>query len=610
MHRVVQSANAMLSRALFLLGDGNKPKPADLVGLKRDDYALHGEDIFFQSVIERCTKPINNIQAQRLANGEVKTRRYIDEARRIFLKLIDRCVYRSLMIIPGDRAAQHFRFGVWPKKDDRGETEYDLRTLATIIDSAYYSSFFLFVSACVEKFLQEIFDTDDALCGHAQKIGDNNTPSALVEQAMQIVPSRVIIWTTPYKQLYKDPAVVVALDGWNGRIDDFVNNYSSTSTHNTSACNLVEASIQDADSKYAALWKLYVFISDGLFYTGILNKLKNCLDAKESEEDSVKRHELRLKRAQAFLIAAFEAVYEDWRNFCGTHNSVDDQRKHLEGSMSQERFKNLVCSWTLTYQKAQLQENDPTSELSTVDVGHYAHGDPLQGDAGHNCRDIRYKMDRPAGDVWNRAKKKDAKSSEYKLVTFLEQVGVQNPNTISQEEFKQLAGLYDDEETRARCQEWLQKVPADLNPEASGSLNLKVSALKELWLAGFPWPYERSAPKSREQTEPPVETPPSESRSQLALQSHREIKDWLLKEAKVLEPLVRKQFTTDLDPLVEYIESKLPEQRSEVFAKIRLLLSKESEVIGNHILIGQIINTLRAMEQQNNPSNSESSELD
>lgn len=344
MHRVVQAANAMLSRALLLLGD-KRLTPVELVRLGEEDYALQGEDSFFQRLFERCAGLVGDKEK------DLKTRRRIIEARRILRKLIDRCVYRPLMIIPGDRAADHFQFWGWPKDDPR-KTEYDLRTLATIIDSAHYSPLLLFVSACVEKYLQGIFATDRELWEYASSVVADNAAPELINQAMNVVPSRVIIWTTPYKQLYKDPAVVVALGSWVDPIDEFEKKYPQASTQNESVRDLVKASIKDADSKYAALWKLYVFISDGLFYTGILNKLKERLFRVGTPEDAVKQHQSRLKKAEALFTAAFGAVHRNWDDFCRPLNSVEDQQErlklkeeYLKEPMNLERFRSLVKRW-------------------------------------------------------------------------------------------------------------------------------------------------------------------------------------------------------------------------------------------------------------------------
>src|SRR5439155_15812755 len=50
-HRVVQAANAMLSRTILLLGDG-RPEIKSLFGFDKQATALCGEDHFFDTLIE------------------------------------------------------------------------------------------------------------------------------------------------------------------------------------------------------------------------------------------------------------------------------------------------------------------------------------------------------------------------------------------------------------------------------------------------------------------------------------------------------------------------------------------------------------------------------
>lgn len=174
-HRVVQSANAMLARGLLLLGkDGmpgedKRPKLKEIVGLgtnnrgERQQHALQSEDMLFHQLLEICSG---------------KTQRRFVEARRIFEKLTERRVCRPLVVIPGDWAYEKLSL-VKPQDTD---PDFPLRTLAAIIDSACYSPFLLFVCSCVEKYLEWIFDTDTELCSYANKIGSGEAPSDIVER--------------------------------------------------------------------------------------------------------------------------------------------------------------------------------------------------------------------------------------------------------------------------------------------------------------------------------------------------------------------------------------------------------------------------------------------
>src|SRR5438552_14884076 len=166
----------MLARGLVLLGkDGMsgadmRPKLRDVVGLgKKQQHALQGEDLLFHQLLEICS-------------GQTETR--FVEARRIFEKLTERRVCRPLVIIPGDWAYEKLSL-VKPQDTD---PDFPLRTLAAIVDSAYYSPFLLFVCSCVEKYLEGIFDTDAELCSFANKIGSGEAPSHIVEQARNLIP--------------------------------------------------------------------------------------------------------------------------------------------------------------------------------------------------------------------------------------------------------------------------------------------------------------------------------------------------------------------------------------------------------------------------------------
>ena len=46
--------------------------------------------------------------------------------------------------------------------------------------------------------------------------------------------------------------------------------------------------------------------------------------------------------------------------------------------------------------------------------------------------------------------------------------------------------------------------------------------------------------------------------------TRHEIEAWLLRESRVLEPRVRKQLNTDIDPIVSFVESVQPEHRQEL----------------------------------------------
>ncbi len=72
------------------------------------------------------------------------------------------------------------------------------------------------------------------------------------------------------------------------------------------------------------------------------------------------------------------------------------------------------------------------------------------------------------------------------------------------------------------------------------------------------------------------------------------MKLWLRKEAMVLEPHVRKQFTADdMGPILDFFESVPHEKRPEVFEDFQMLLANESGKMWNDIRVDQIARDLR-----------------
>ena len=165
----------------------------------------------------------------------------------------------------------------------------------------------------------------------------------LRDKAMVAVPSRVVIWTTPYKQLYKDPALVVALQGWACQIDELDQDAGNGAKGDPSLTSLVKASIAAADGKYAALWKLYVFISDGLFYSGVLEKLLGLSKNTERRD----WHKKRLKDCQVLLMKALLELALDWSRFCLYPEGWDATAKknRLNRRMESDHFRDIVQAW-------------------------------------------------------------------------------------------------------------------------------------------------------------------------------------------------------------------------------------------------------------------------
>lgn len=579
-HRVVQSANAMLARGLLLLGkedmpgEDKRPKLKEVVGLGGNKHhaqyhALQSEDLLFNRLLEICD------------SEPLKEKRFV-EAQRIFQKLTERRVCRPLVIIPGDWAYEKLSL----VKPQDGDIDFPLRTLAAIVDSAYYSPFLLFACSCVEKYLEGYFDTDADLCSYAKEIGDNDAPNELVQMARNLMPSRVIVWTAPYKQLYKDPAIVVALGKCVGQIDEVVKPFFRDRIKlDKSTRERIETAINDADSKYATLWQLYVFISDGLFYSGILNKLLIYLPDAYKTGKKRDDHETRLKNSQAFLPLAFKAICNDWHGVDQRHEKIEDKEKVLNNRMGAEAFKEVVDTWAASCK----HKNSWPPKWSTVDVKQYYHECALDKDVPdamkRPCRDSRYKYDKPSNKIWSEAAK-DSKSPGFKLIKFLEKCHVDNPKLLSEGEFKQLVELYSDEITREKCDALAEK--------AAINQTLIPSALKTLFLSGFPL----TEPEKTQQQSDEFQMPAGRS----------QIRDWVFTESEILQPNVRRGITEDIESIVDVLEWAVPKNGRAVFDDFRLRVRNESSLLWNDVRQGRTVNTLK--RKWNHPDVNASTEAD
>jgi HD superfamily phosphohydrolase len=447
MHRVVQSANAMLSRALLLMGD-EIPNPQDLVKFGDKFHALQGEELFLSTLAEMTG-------GQGLDQSDAAKR----ESHSIIAKLVDRRVYRPLLIIPGDRAAERFNI-----RGGQGESEHCLRTLGALLDSPYYSSFLLFVCTCIEEFLTGRFDTDVDLLREVRALADDQLRRT---GAMRHVPSRVLIWTTPYKQLYKDPGLIVALKNKVDQIDKLARLNSREIPEESSLIELVKTSIAHADSKYANLWKIYVFISDGIYYTGILNKL---LPRSAQQQNNAKAlHIEKLKKCEALVVAALEAICDDWSSSCDNKCDANSRRRRLIGIMPDEAFTALVDLWVPKYRI--IWTNNSARGLSEVEIEQYVHDFSLDGSCFEDkCRDVRYKFPNSARAVWAAAKMASRDLPEHQLVRFLESCGVSEIE-LSEAEFSLLVSQYQGD-VAAQCRALM---------EGNGKVKLDRSKLKLLW---------------------------------------------------------------------------------------------------------------------------------
>jgi hypothetical protein len=272
------------------------------------------------------------------------------------------------MVIPGDRVGLLLRdLGSF-----ESEREHPLRELAVVVDSTFFSRYFLLISAYIEKFLQHAFlsekDLDDHFAKHISRtprFGSQGIP----------FPKRVIFWTTPYKQLYKDPAILVEAQGIIATVEQLHRRKSVSE-----ALRLrILAGLRDAEARNESLWKLYVFLSDGLFYTGVLAKaLTNHPCASNPKE-----HGPHLETAQRIVVRAIRAAWQYWRSKRANIN--------LEIESDEVQTRDLFDLFIFDKKAFDLGGSDIPSLVSAVSVAQYLHSDDLS-----NCRDVRYKFDAKA----------------------------------------------------------------------------------------------------------------------------------------------------------------------------------------------------------------------
>lgn len=346
-HRVVQSAIAMLSRAALML----KPHMPDLhtlYGLDGSTLALAGDDGFLQHLVA---------VSQRVEGPNVH--------QSLACKLAERRVYRPLMVVPGDRINVLLR-GIC---DFRDGLEHPLRELAAIIDSPFFSRLFLLISTAIETLLRHAFRTEDEVDGFLQRLSADRDHLVRVSDR---APKRVIFWTTPYKQLYKDPAILVCGDdGLTCTIEDLQRKAKSEALRAR-----VKAGISDAETKNEALWKFYVFLSDGLFYTGALAR------AIPDHPCAVRpqNHEAHLLMAQNLVVRALRTAWLYWQ---ARKRTVD-----LRQACPFDDLVELLKVFGSTSVLFRLGDKDIPHATSGVRVDQYLHSDGAE-----NCRDVRYKFD-------------------------------------------------------------------------------------------------------------------------------------------------------------------------------------------------------------------------
>jgi hypothetical protein len=345
-HRVVQSAIAMLARAILMMGNSRPTLPV-LYGFESKTPALAGDDAFLSFLVQQsdAAEPHQSLPC----------------------KLAERRVYRPLMVIPGDRVPALLNgMGNF----DAGGLEHPLRELAAIIDSPYFSSFFLLLSAMIEKLLSHAIDSEDELNAFVANLANDRQH---LDSVIKVVPRRVILWTTPYKQLYKDPALLVCAGDVTGTIEELQN----APDVSDSLKARLRAGIRDAETKNEGLWKFYVFLSDGLFYTGVLAKIRPNHPCNISAEN----HKEHLQMAQNIVLRALRFAWRYWQS--------KNRETILTEKASISDLSALLKQFVADAGWSELGEMDVPSAVSAVKIDQYLHGE----DGSPKCRDVRYKFD-------------------------------------------------------------------------------------------------------------------------------------------------------------------------------------------------------------------------
>jgi len=380
-HRMAQSSLAMLSRAIRLAQDFDKRNPGQahepllaetLYGFGTDDVAVRGDEHFLRRLMTHPNGP-----TQQLAR-----------------KIAERRLFRPLMIVPGHRVA--ILLGDSFDVNEKGKRDKNLRELASIIDSDGFAPFFRVVAATIEALLRHEFTDIEIEKTAAPKSGSLEAfmLQFTTSERAAIVPAnhRVLFWTLPYKQLFKDPAIVVtSAPGPVHSLDELYTMAPSAldgpaKREFALIKERVTSGITDADVRYAQLWKIYVFLSDGLFYGGCMAKLIQ--DKGDYAWPCANRGNEHEKHLKAAGILAGRAINAAWRYWDDEKTSFGQNTAKAEQLLSRpptsQMMESLISSVLRTHVNAE--------GASEVKFEQYQHADE---DDEHRCRDIRYRFEQP-----------------------------------------------------------------------------------------------------------------------------------------------------------------------------------------------------------------------
>ena len=367
-HRVVQSAIAMLGRALLLAGD-RKPAASALYAVGEQSHVITGDDHLLALLTSRQARATTSENYHSLAQ-----------------KLLERRLYRPLVMLPGDEVCRLLR-NSHEREYARASDEERLRLLGAILDSRHFAPFFGLVCWCVERLLDHSLETVEEI---DQFIRDEVIGGRNLDWARGIVPARVILWTTPYKQLYKDPAIVVRAAEHVDRIDRLAESSDASPTGEPLPPSLLDrlrTGIADSEARYASMWGVCVFISDGLYYSGGLARL---LTEHGCRTDDGK-HVEHLEQAQDEILLAIEAAWEWWTGRAG--RSESSAATALDKEMDSTTFVRLLEMFEKYGARRPYDGlfSKDRRRICGVELGQYVHAEPDTA-----CKDVRYRFDENA----------------------------------------------------------------------------------------------------------------------------------------------------------------------------------------------------------------------
>lgn len=235
--------------------------------------------------------------------------------------------------------------------------------------------------------------------------------------------------------------------------------------------------------------------------------------------------------------------------------------------MPLDRFKLILESWSLNYRQAQISPADTARNFSGVNLDHYVHGWDLEEHRpDRSCRDIRYKADSAATDLWN-STNGESESSERRVVRILKDGGFADPTYFSELEIGHIVDLFD--RADGKCEQ--------------------LSDLIALWQSDLPG----QAGLEVERAAAPVVSP-----AEPLLPTDREgIRKLLWPLAQKLPGHVARRFSTYLPNVLDSIESRPPEIRIRVVSELYESLQNESGLLNNNMKEDQMMIWLESIER-------------